>query len=99
MAEKENDCISFITKGDAENGLDEPVNAEEILGKVFKIEKIKPLFGFNIVYPHHLFWRTVSTMIVSSTIIKSSRAYYYCRPYLSPRIFTFYRAIRARLTT
>lgn len=86
------------TKGDATGCLDPPIAENMILGKVFEIEKTKPLLGHTRIRMDSFFWRVVSRLIVIKTLIRYHKLFAIARPYLTPQIITLYRTLRARLT-
>ncbi|MCP4689721.1 MAG: hypothetical protein GY859_16830 [Desulfobacterales bacterium] len=60
---KRKDMAVIRTKGDALASPDEPVEKERILGKVYKIETIDPLFGSGNINMESIRWKAINYLI------------------------------------
>jgi len=63
--------VTIQTKGDALLSFDEPIQENQVLGKVFEIEKINHLLGCKNIDLDSFFWKTVNFLILLKSLFKS----------------------------
>jgi len=81
------DMVIFQTKGDAAVIPDEPVSEHDVLGKVYKIEKILSSGRTKHIDMESPFWKTINYMLAVINIGKS-------KTYTALRRSSFYSSFR-----
>lgn len=73
MIGKRNGEEAIRTKGDALASPDEPVARENILGKVYEVETIDPIFGSGRMDMESNPWKTINLLIALIHLVKSTK--------------------------
>ncbi len=69
------DGIVLQTKGDAAYHRDFPISSNAVLGKVCKIEKSVPFWGFTSIDMESVFWKGISYLIAIVFLLNPSIRY------------------------